>query len=89
MKRAPEVIQLFQALRKSAMAFKSGGSGGGRRGSDGGGSVNISAAPSAGSLGGGDPNDLLMEINSKSGHATKVDTLPAPHSLEISLTLPP
>jgi len=70
-KRAPEVIQLFQALRKSAMAFKNGASSAGHA-SEASGSTPLSAAPSMTNPGTGDPNDLLMEINSKSGHATKV-----------------
>ena len=71
MKRAPEVIQLFQSLRKQAMSGKAG-AGGGRRSTafEGGGAA--AAVGSAAAAAPSDPNDLFNEIHSKSPHAVKV-----------------
>ena len=70
-KRAPEVIQLFQSLRKQAMSGKGGSGGNGRRSTafEGGGAPTaIGSAPAAPS----DPNAMFNEIHSKSPHAVKV-----------------
>jgi len=73
-KRLPAVIQLFQQLRKSAMASKGGGGGGGGGGSHHRASSEsaLSALGSAAAAGSSDPSDLFQEINSKSGHANQV-----------------